>query len=282
MAWPRPQRLTAPPAELIGWFELGTETDADLKAYAALGQRLGIPIGLELILPCQKPVAEELAEAAALLRQAGLTPAEHHPDPGADDQMGSENAGGDGPARLRRSLCGGASGLSGHRHRRRGAEQFHRAQYRPAEPGGCGLRHPWHLRRDPRARRPQRHGDPGDPAPYLPLGARHRRKASLSPRPQRHGHALQPLWQDDRRQSRQYPHRLRPSGPAPARPVRRRLRARLYRPGRRRPASSVSASARRPGPSASSIARPITRSPGSMRRNLPGPRPHRSIPSIIR
>ncbi|MFI5016687.1 MAG: hypothetical protein ACHQHK_01955 [Dongiales bacterium] len=68
-------RLTAPPAELIGWFELGTETDASLKAYAALGQRLGSPIGLELILPCQKPVAEELAEAATLLRQAGLTPA---------------------------------------------------------------------------------------------------------------------------------------------------------------------------------------------------------------
>ncbi len=68
-------RLTASPAELIGWFEHGTGTEADLKAYAALGQRLGIPIGLELILPCKKPLAEELAEAAALLRQAGLTPA---------------------------------------------------------------------------------------------------------------------------------------------------------------------------------------------------------------
>ena len=68
-------RLTAAPAELIGWFEHGTQSEADLKTYAALGQRLGIPIGLELILPCKKPVAEELAEAAALLRQAGLTPA---------------------------------------------------------------------------------------------------------------------------------------------------------------------------------------------------------------
>jgi D-apionolactonase len=68
-------RMTAPPAELIGWFEHGTETEADLKAYAALSQRLGIPIGLELILPCNKPLAEELGEAAALLRQAGLTPA---------------------------------------------------------------------------------------------------------------------------------------------------------------------------------------------------------------
>ena len=69
------QRLTAAPAELIGWFELGTQSKADLEAYAALGRRLGIPIGLELILPCSKPVAEELAEAAALLRQAGLMPA---------------------------------------------------------------------------------------------------------------------------------------------------------------------------------------------------------------
>ena len=60
-------------------------------------------------------------------------------------------------------------------------------------------------------------------------------QASLSPRPQRHGHALQPLWQDDRRQSRQCPHRLRPSGPAPARPVRRRFASAMW-PGRRRPA----------------------------------------------
>jgi D-apionolactonase len=68
-------RLTAAPAELIGWFELGAQSQAELEAYAALSQRLEIPIGFELVLPCQKPVAEELAEAAALLRQAGLTPA---------------------------------------------------------------------------------------------------------------------------------------------------------------------------------------------------------------
>jgi len=68
-------RLTAAPAELIGWFEHGTQSEADLKTYAALGQRLGIPIGLELVLPCKKSLAEELAEVAALLRQAGLTPA---------------------------------------------------------------------------------------------------------------------------------------------------------------------------------------------------------------
>jgi D-apionolactonase len=68
-------RLSAAPAQLIGWYEHGVQGLDDLKAYAALAGELGAPLGLELVLPCRAPMAEELAEAAALLRQAGLAPA---------------------------------------------------------------------------------------------------------------------------------------------------------------------------------------------------------------
>lgn len=68
-------RLSAAPAQLIGWYEHGVQGLGDLKAYAALARELGTPVGLELVLPCKAPPAEELAEAAALLRQAALAPA---------------------------------------------------------------------------------------------------------------------------------------------------------------------------------------------------------------
>jgi len=63
-----------PAQQLIGWFELGAQQVDDLKAYAGLGRRLGVPVGLEVVLPCRRPVAEEMGEVAALLREADLRP----------------------------------------------------------------------------------------------------------------------------------------------------------------------------------------------------------------
>lgn len=68
-------RLSAAPAQLIGWYEHGVQGLGELKAYAALARELGAPMGLELVLPCKAPPADELAEIAGLLRQAGLAPA---------------------------------------------------------------------------------------------------------------------------------------------------------------------------------------------------------------
>ena len=64
--------LPAAPQELIGWYEHGIQGLADLEAYANLGRRLNAPVGLELVLPCRAPVEHEMAEVAALLRQADL------------------------------------------------------------------------------------------------------------------------------------------------------------------------------------------------------------------
>ncbi len=72
-------RLAAAPAELVCWFEHGVHGAAELAAYAALARRLGSPIGLELILPCRSPLERELAEVAALLREAAIEPASLRP-----------------------------------------------------------------------------------------------------------------------------------------------------------------------------------------------------------
>lgn len=68
-------RLSAAPAQLIGWYEHGVQGLGELKAYTALAREMGAPMGLELVLPCKAPAADELAEIAGLLRQAGLAPA---------------------------------------------------------------------------------------------------------------------------------------------------------------------------------------------------------------
>ena len=68
-------RLSAAPAQLIGWYEHGAHGLGELKAYAALAREMGAPLGLELVLPCRSAPAAEFAEIAGLLRQAGLAPA---------------------------------------------------------------------------------------------------------------------------------------------------------------------------------------------------------------
>jgi hypothetical protein len=73
-----PLAMAAAPAlnahELIAWYEHGVQDLVALKVYAALGRRLNAPVGLELVLPCKAPVEREMADVAALLRQADLKP----------------------------------------------------------------------------------------------------------------------------------------------------------------------------------------------------------------
>ena len=66
--------LSAAPHELIAWYEHGVQDLVALEAYAALGRRLNAPVGLELVLPCKAPVEREMADAAALLHRADLSP----------------------------------------------------------------------------------------------------------------------------------------------------------------------------------------------------------------
>lgn len=67
-------RLSAAAHELVAWYEHGVHDLAVLEVYAALGRRLGVPVGLELVLPCNAPVEREMADAAALLHRADLVP----------------------------------------------------------------------------------------------------------------------------------------------------------------------------------------------------------------
>ena len=48
--------------------------EAELAAYGALSQALGTELVLEIVVPCERAVADELAEAAAAVAAAGLRP----------------------------------------------------------------------------------------------------------------------------------------------------------------------------------------------------------------
>ncbi len=48
---------------------------AELAGYRDLAAALGLDVTLEIVVPCERPVADEIAEAAAAVGAAGLTPA---------------------------------------------------------------------------------------------------------------------------------------------------------------------------------------------------------------
>jgi hypothetical protein len=63
------------PRGLVGWFRLGEQGPDDLRHYAELARHFSAEISLELILPCQKQLDQEMAEAARIIAGSGLKPA---------------------------------------------------------------------------------------------------------------------------------------------------------------------------------------------------------------
>jgi hypothetical protein len=63
------------PIGLVVWYEHGVHGEAELSQYAEWSRKLDAEVTVELVLPCAAPLEKELAEAATLMREAGLTPA---------------------------------------------------------------------------------------------------------------------------------------------------------------------------------------------------------------
>ena len=103
--------------------------------------------------------------------------------------------------------------------------------------------------------------------PYIAKSARgDRRRQAVARRPERARHALQSLRRRADGEPAKHPPGDEPHRPAPARPARRRLVSRLFRPHGARRRGGGHARRRRRARSASCMRRPSTRSPGSTRR----------------
>ncbi len=76
------QARTLGPRHLVAWLEPDAADAAQsLASYRATAEACGTPLQLEIVLPNLAPPAEELAQAAALCREAGLAPAAVLPCP---------------------------------------------------------------------------------------------------------------------------------------------------------------------------------------------------------
>ena len=202
-----------------------------LAACRELAQALDAEVVLEIVVPCERPVADELATAAEIAGRAGLKPAAIVPEQARLLKFTLEKIPALGIPDFDEVYGAARAAFPGVRLGGGRLHQLHRAQPQLRGAGALRLPDACHLCRGARAGRPLGDGDAADAARHRRLGQGVGRREALPDRTERHRHALQPLRARCPPQQRQRALLLQPPGPAPSRASRRRLHARLCRAG---------------------------------------------------